>query len=139
MANIGFQGPADLTLDSKGRVAMPARHREVLGTMGVSKLTVTKHPHGCLLVFPPAGVAALPMESAGWRRLFIGNATEIEIDGSSRMLIAPELREFADLSRDVIMLGMGSCLELWDKRRYLDQEAQVTASPMPESIRNFIL
>jgi MraZ protein len=146
VANIGFQGPADLTLDSKGRVAMPARHREVLGTMGVSKLTVTKHPHGCLLVFPPAAwedfaarVAALPMESAGWRRLFIGNATEIEIDGSSRMLIAPELREFADLSRDVIMLGMGSCLELWDKRRYLDQEALVTASPMPESIRNFIL
>jgi len=114
--------------------------------MGVGKLTVTKHPHGCLLVFPPAAwadfaarVADLPMESAGWRRLFIGNATEVEIDASSRMLIAPELREFADLSRDVVMLGMGSCLELWDKRRYLDQEAQVTASPMPDSIKNFIL
>jgi len=55
VANIGFQGPADLTLDSKGRVAMPARHREVLGTMGVSKLTVTKHPHGCLPAETPAG------------------------------------------------------------------------------------
>jgi len=125
---------------------MPARHRDVLAKLEVAKLTITKHPHGCLLVFPPAAwedfagrVAALPMESAGWRRLFLGNATEVEIDASSRMHIAPELRGFADLTRDVVMLGMGSCLELWDKRRYLEQEAQVTASAMPESIRTFIL
>ena len=65
---------------------------------------------------------ALPMESIGWRRLFLGNATEVELDGSSRMLIAPALKEYADLSRDVYMLGMGSCLEVWDKRRYQEQE-----------------
>lgn len=125
---------------------MPARHRDALGEMGATKLTITKHPDGCLLVFPPAAwddfaarVVALPMESIGWRRLFLGNATEVEIDGSSRLLIAPALREFADLSRDVFMLGMGSCLELWDKRRYQEHEAQTRASAMPESVRNFIL
>ena len=146
MANLGFQGPADLTLDGKGRVAMPARHREVLAAMGATKLTITKHPDGCLLVFPPAAwedfaarVMALPMESIGWRRLFLGNATEVELDGSSRMLIAPALKEYADLSRDVYMLGMGSCLEMWDKRRYLEQESTVRSTPMPESVRNFIL
>ena len=53
------------------------------------------------------------------------------------MLVAPELREFADLSRDVMLLGMGSFLELWDKRRYAEHEAQVVASPMPDSIKNF--
>ena len=146
MANIVFQGPSALTLDSKGRIAMPVRHRDVLSAMGATKVTITKNPPGGLLVFPPAAwddfsarVAALPMESAGWKRLFLGNAVEVEIDGSSRVLIAPELRDFADLSRDLMLLGMGSYLELWDKRRYDEHEAQVVASPMPESIKNFTL
>ncbi len=144
MANIVFQGPSALTLDSKGRIAMPVRHRDVLSAMGATKVTVTKNPPGGLLVFPPAAwedfsarVAALPMESAGWKRLFLGNAVEVEVDASSRVLIAPELRDFADLSRDVMLLGMGNYLELWDKRRYDEHEAQVVASPMPESIKNF--
>ena len=144
MAGIVFQGPNALALDSKGRIAMPVRHRDVLSTMGANKVTITKNPPGGLLIFPPAAwddfsqrVSALPMEAAGWKRLFIGNATEVELDGSSRLLIAPELREFADLSRDVIMLGMGSYLELWDKRRYADQEDKLRATEMPESIKNF--
>jgi MraZ protein len=146
VANIVFQGPSALTLDSKGRLAVPVRHRDVLTAMGATKVTVTKNPPGGLLVFPPAAwedfsarVAALPMESAGWKRLFLGNAVEVEIDASSRVLIAPELRDFADLSRDVMLLGMGNYLELWDKRRYDEHEAQVVASPMPESIKNFTL
>ncbi|WP_298931723.1 division/cell wall cluster transcriptional repressor MraZ [uncultured Ramlibacter sp.] len=141
-----FQGPSALTLDNKGRIAMPVRHRDVLTAMGASKVTITKNPPGGLLVFPPAAwedfsarVSALPMESSGWKRLFLGNAVEVEFDASSRLLIAPELREFADLSRDVMLLGMGNFLELWDKRRYDEHEAQVVASAMPESIKNFIL
>ena len=146
MANIVFQGPSALTLDSKGRIAMPVRHRDVLLAMGATKVTVTKNPPGGLLVFPPAAwedfsarVSALPMESAGWKRLFLGNAVEVEIDASSRVLVAPELRDFADLSRDVMLLGMGNFLELWDKRRYDEHEAQVVASAMPDSIKNFTL
>ena len=146
MANIVFQGPSALTLDGKGRIAMPVRHRDVLTAMGASKLTITKNPPGGLLIFPPAAwadfsarVAALPMESSGWKRLFLGHAVEVEVDASSRLLIAPELRDFADLSRDVMLLGMGNYLELWDKRRYDEHEAQVVASPMPESIKNFTL
>ena len=72
MASIVFQGPAALTLDGKGRIAMPARHRELLAAMGVNQLTVTKHPEGSLMIFPrPAWetfrdrVAALPMEASG--------------------------------------------------------------------------
>ena len=146
MANIVFQGPSALTLDSKGRIAMPVRHRDVLTAMGAAKVTITKNPPGGLLIFPPAAwddfsarVAALPMESAGWKRLFLGNAVEVEIDASSRLLVAPELRDFADLSRDVMLLGMGNFLELWDKRRYDEHEAQVVLSPMPDSIKNFTL
>jgi len=141
VANLGFQGPAELTLDVKGRMAMPARHRDLLAAQGATKLTITKSQHGCLLVFPPAAweafaarVLELPMDAIGWRRLYLGNATEVEIDGSGRVLIAPALREYAGLTRDVFMLGMGSCLEVWDKQRYQAQEAKTCAEPAPASL-----
>ena len=144
VANIVFQGPAALTLDGKGRIAMPARHREVLAAMGVNQLTITKHPDGSLLIFPrPAWegfrekVAALPMAASGWKRVFLGNAMDVEIDGSSRVLIAPELRAAAGLTRDVMLLGMGSHFELWDAARYAEHEAKVMAEPMPEALQNF--
>ena len=144
MANIVFQGPAALTLDGKGRIAMPARHRELLTAMGVGQLTITKQPGGSLLIFPrPAWeafrdrVAALPMEASGWKRVFLGNAMDVDIDASSRVLIAPELRASAGLVRDVMLLGMGSHFELWDAKAYAEHEAAVMQSEMPESLKHF--
>ena len=144
MANIVFQGPAALTLDGKGRIAMPARHRELLTAMGIGQLTITKQPGGSLLIFPrPAWeafrdrVAALPMEASGWKRVFLGNAMDVDIDASSRVLIAPELRASAGLVRDVMLLGMGSHFELWDAKAYAEHEAAVMQSEMPESLKNF--
>ena len=144
VANIVFQGPAALTLDGKGRIAMPSRHREVLAAMGVSQLTITKHPEGSLMIFPrPAWetfrekVAALPMAASGWKRIFLGNAMDVEIDASSRVLIAPELRAAAGLTRDVMLLGMGSHFELWDATRYAEHEAKVMASDMPDALKSF--
>ena len=144
MANFDFQGPAALTLDGKGRIAVPSRHREVLTSKGINELTVTKHPEGSLLIFPrPAWeqfrekVAALPMSASGWKRVFLGNAMDVEIDASSRMLIAPELRAAAGLVRDVMLLGMGSHFELWDAQRHADHEARVMQSEMPESLKSF--
>ena len=144
VASIVFQGPAALTLDGKGRIAMPSRHRELLTAMGVNQLTITKHPEGALMVFPrPAWeqfrdrVAALPMEASGWKRVFLGNAMDVEIDASSRVLIAPELRASAGLVRDVMLLGMGSHFELWDARMYSEHEAKVMQSQMPDSLKSF--
>ena len=123
---------------------MPARHRELLMAMGVSQLTITKHPEGSLMIFPRPTwesfrdrVAALPMEAAGWKRVFLGNAMDVEIDASSRVLIAPELRLSAGLVRDVMLLGMGSHFELWDAQRHADHEAKVMQSEMPESLKSF--
>ncbi len=144
VANFDFQGPAALTLDGKGRIAMPSRHREVLASKGVQQLTLTKHPEGALMVFPrPAWeifrekVAALPMAASGWKRVFLGNAMDVEMDASSRVLIAPELRQAANLVRDVMLLGMGSHLELWDAQRYAEHEATVMAGDMPDALKNF--
>lgn len=144
VANIVFQGASALTLDGKGRIAMPARHRELLSAMGVNDLTVTKHPEGSLMVFPrPAWeafrdkVAALPMSASGWKRIFLGNAMDVEMDSASRVLISPELRAAAGLQRDVMLLGMGSHFELWDSARYAEHEARVMQSDMPDALKDF--
>ena len=139
-----FQGASALSLDAKGRVAVPARHRDALQALCEGQLTVTKHPEGCLMVFPrPAWelfrdkVAALPMSAAGWKRIFMGNAMDVQIDGASRVLISPELRVAAGLGKEVMLLGMGSHFELWDAERYAAHEAQVMAQPMPEVLQDF--
>ena len=123
---------------------MPARHRELLAAMGSSQLTITKHPEGSLMIFPrPAWegfrdrVAALPMEASGWKRVFLGNAMDVEIDAQSRFLVPPELRASAGLVRDVMLLGMGSHFELWDAQRHAEHEAKVMQSDMPDSLKSF--
>ena len=144
VANIVFQGASALTLDGKGRIAMPSRHREVLAAIAVNQLTVTKHPEGALMIFPrPAWeefrdrVAALPMSASGWKRVFLGNAQDVEIDASSRVLIAPELRKSTGLEKDVMLLGMGSHFELWDALKYAEHEAKVMQSELPDALKDF--
>nr|WP_297352682.1 division/cell wall cluster transcriptional repressor MraZ [uncultured Caldimonas sp.] len=139
-----FQGASALALDAKGRLSVPARHRDVLSAMAQGQLTITKHPEGCLMVFPrPAWesfrdkIAALPMSAAGWKRIFLGNAMDVEIDASSRVLISPELRAAAGLTKDVMLLGMGSHFELWDAARYAAHEAEVMQQGMPDVLKDF--
>lgn len=133
-----------MALDAKGRLSVPTRHREVLQLICQGRLTVTKHPDGCLMLFPRPTwetfrdkVASLPMSAAGWKRVFLGNAMDIEIDSAARVLISPELRESAGLDKEVVLLGMGSHFELWGKQAHAAQEAAVLAGPMPEVLRDF--
>lgn len=144
MSEIVFQGASNLALDAKGRLTVPARHREVLQLLCSGRLTVTKHPDGCLMLFPRPTwglfrdkVAALPMGAAGWKRVFLGNAMDVEIDSASRVLISPELRKSAGLGSDVMLLGMGSHFELWDSAAHAAQEAEVLAGPMPDVLKDF--
>jgi MraZ protein len=131
-------------MDAKGRLAVPTRHRDVLQALCAGQLTITKHPEGCLMVFPrPAWenfrdrIAALPMAAAGWKRVFLGNAQDVEIDGAARVLISPELRAAAGLQKDVMLLGMGSHFELWDAQAYAAHEAQVMQSELPDALKDF--
>ncbi|MCU7373481.1 division/cell wall cluster transcriptional repressor MraZ [Paucibacter sp. O1-1] len=139
-----FQGASALAMDAKGRLAVPTRHREVLQALCAGQLTITKHPEGCLMVFPrPAWenfrdrIAALPMSASGWKRVFLGNAQDVEIDGAARVLISPELRVAAGLQKDVMLLGMGSHFELWDAQAYAAHEAQVMQSELPDALKDF--
>ncbi len=144
MVSLVFQGASALSLDAKGRFAVPARHRDALQALCTGQLTITRHPDGCLMVFPrPAWetfrdkVAALPMSAAGWKRVFMGNAMDVEVDNNARVLVSPELRAAAGLGKDVMLLGMGSHFELWDAERYAAHEAEVMAQPMPDVLADF--
>ena len=139
-----FQGASSLTLDGKGRLSMPTRHRDLLSATAQGLLTITKHPHGCLMVFPRPEwdlfrdrIAALPMSAQWWKRIFLGNAMDVELDSTGRILISPELRTSAGIAKDTILLGMGSYFELWDKTAYETQESKAMQEQMPEVFKDF--
>jgi MraZ protein len=145
VAGVVFQGTSVLTLDVKGRLNVPSRHRDALMASTNGQLTLTKHPVGCLLLFPrPAWEAfrdkllALPMSADGWRRVFIGSAVDVDIDSAGRLHVSPELRAAAGLVKDLLLLGMGQRLELWDAARYAAHEAQTMAGEMPDAIKDFV-
>jgi len=139
-----FQGASALTLDAKGRMSVPSRYREALQGQAEGRVTLTKSPDGCLLLFPRpewevqrAKLVALPMEAQWWRRIFLGNAMDIEIDSAGRVLVSPELRSAASLEKEVTLLGMGNYLELWDAAIYAAKEAAAMAQGMPDALKNF--
>ncbi len=69
-------------------------------------------------------IAAFPMSARPLQRLLLGNAQDVEMDGSGRILVAPELRQAAGLTREVMLLGMGSHFELWDAAELARREAE---------------
>ena len=139
-----FQGASSLSLDGKGRLSVPTRHREVLSAMAQGQLTLTRHPHGCLMMFPRPEwekfrerIAALPMSAQWWKRIFMGNAMDVDMDSTGRVLISPELRNAAGIQKDTMLLGMGNHFELWDRVSYDAQEAQALQGEMPEVFKDF--
>ena len=123
---------------------MPTRHRDVLVATAAGELTLTKHPHGCLMVLPRPEwekfrerIAQLPMSAQWWKRIFLGNAQDVELDGTGRVLVSPELRQAAGLTREVMLLGMGQHFELWDKATYEAKEAEAMQAGMPEAFEDF--
>ncbi|MEY2663121.1 MAG: hypothetical protein RIQ35_1439 [Pseudomonadota bacterium] len=139
-----FQGASALNLDAKGRMSVPAKHRDALLVQGEGRVTLTKHPDGCLLLFPRpeweafrARVAQLPMDAHWWRRIFLGNATELDLDSAGRILVSPELRSAAGIQREVILLGMGSHLELWDAATYATKEQAAMMQGVPDALKQF--
>ncbi len=125
-------------------MSVPARHRDALLLQGEGRVTLTKHPDGCLLLFPRpeweafrARVAQLPMDAHWWRRIFLGNAEEIDLDGAGRVLITPELRTAANIEREIMLLGMGSHLEIWDASTYAAKEQAAIAQGMPDALKQF--
>ena len=139
-----FQGSSALLLDAKGRMTVPTKHRDALNEQCEGRLTLTRHPDGCLLLFPRPvweshreRLAALPISARAWTRIFLGNASDVEMDGTGRILISPELRSAVLLEKEVMLLGMGSHFEIWDAATLRAKEQAAIAAGMPDAIANF--
>ena len=125
-------------------MSIPARHRDALSIQCEGRLTLTRHPDGCLLFFPRPvweshreQIAAWPMSAKAWQRIFLGSACDVELDSAGRILIAPELRNAVGLTRDVMLMGMGSHFEIWDAQKLAASEQQALAAGMPDVLSGF--
>ena len=147
-----FQGATQVNLDAKGRMAVPTKVRDPLTSGGTVRLVLTAHPDGCLLLYPQpawepirARVMAFPSldrQFSVWKRLLVGFAEECELDSAGRLLISPELRDFAKISRPVMFVGQGSHFEIWDLETWnaqLESLRSGGSSSLPPGMENFSL
>ncbi len=120
-----FRGVSQLSLDAKGRIAVPARYRDLLAADCKGRLVVTVDRDGCLLLYPAPEwerieqtLMSRPNMNSQVRklqRLLVGHATECELDGQGRLLVPPPLRDFAGLDKRVVLVGQGKKFEIWDE------------------------
>ncbi|MFM9969814.1 MAG: division/cell wall cluster transcriptional repressor MraZ [Burkholderiales bacterium] len=146
-----FQGTSELTVDAKGRLAVPTKHRDAL-TSGGRGVVLTAHPDGCLMLYPYAAwepvsakmqsLSAFNEQARWWNRLVVGHAEELELDAQGRILVSPTLRKFASISKDVMFVGQSNRFELWDvaiwEERRTQAQALAATSP-PPGTDNFTL
>ena len=119
-----FMGEYNHTIDTKGRLIIPAKFREVLG----DSFVVTKGLDGCLFVYDNTEWSAfedklktLPLtnkEARKFVRFFLAGAASVEVDKQGRILIPSVLREFAALDKEVVLAGVGRRIEIWSKDRW---------------------
>lgn len=147
-----FQGATQLNLDSKGRLTVPARHRDILAAHFAGQLVLTADADGCLLCYPepewlPIRDKLLKLSSLNPRiralqRRLIGYAENVEMDAAGRMLISPSLRGYATLDKRVVLIGQGNKLELWDEKKWAaQQEASLSFvhGELPQELEGFTL
>ena len=136
-----FMGEYNHTIDAKGRLIIPSKFREVLG----DEFVVTKGMDGCLFVFDDPEwqafeekLRALPMidkEARQFTRFFLAGAASVEVDKQGRILLPAVLREFAGITKDAVLVGVSSRVEIWSKDRW---EGTVTYQDMEEISRHMI-
>ena len=121
-------------MDAKGRLAIPAKFRELLASACGGRIVMTAHTQDkCVLVYPEPEwqnilpkIEALPtFNKAALRtqRLLIGYACALELDGNGRVLVPPTLREYAKLEKKLMLVGLGKKFELWSEESWLSSVA----------------
>ena len=133
-------GEYEHSLDAKGRLIMPAKLREDIG----ESFIVTKGLDGCLFAFSKtewsnfeSKLKALPLSNKNARdfsRFFFAGAIECEIDKQGRFLISSNLRDFAGLEKDVVIIGMTSRLEIWSKEKWIKCDENISADEIAENM-----
>ena len=135
-------GEYEHSLDAKGRLIMPAKLRQDMG----DKFIVTKGLDGCLFAFSQeewlnfeTKLKALPLSDRNARnfvRFFLSGATECELDKQGRFLIPNNLRNSAGLEKEVIIIGVGTRLEIWNKDTWEKCDEDISADEIAENMAN---
>lgn len=123
-----FRGITQLSLDSKGRFAVPAKYRDELSSSCNGNLVITADPSKCLLIYPqPAwepiekklnSLSSFNPQIRSLQRLIVGNACDVELDSVGRILVVTPLRQFASLTKEIVLVGQGEKFELWDAEKW---------------------
>jgi len=146
-----FHGATVITLDAKGRLALPTRHRDTLAA-SKRELVLTAHPEGCVLLYPMDAwepvrervekFPSLNSQASWWKRLLLGHEEHVTPDASGRILVSAALRMYAKLERELVMYGQGSYFELWDHGQWTAKLSQAMAQPIgapPPGMEDFSL
>ena len=142
-----------LNLDSKGRLAIPAKHRDALLAQCAGKLVLTAdHQDACLLIYPEPEwlpiseqlrkMPALNPQVRHLQRRLLGYAEVVEMDAAGRVLVSPALRSYAKLDKQVVMVGQGNKFELWDEVRWgqlSEQSISFGEGVLPPGMEGFTL
>ncbi|HEY9136052.1 MAG TPA: division/cell wall cluster transcriptional repressor MraZ [Pseudomonadales bacterium] len=124
-----FRGVNNVSLDAKGRMALPTRYRDLVEERCAGQLIVTiDTEERCLLIYPiqdwealEKDLARLPSFNKAARRvqrLLVGHATDVELDMNGRLLVPPPLRQFASLDKKAVLIGQGRKFELWSEETW---------------------
>ena len=147
-----FRGVTTLSLDTKGRLAVPSKYRDVLLAQGDGRVVVTADPSKCLLLFPLLewepiekklnSLSSFNPQTRSLQRLLVGNAADLELDATGRILLPAMLREFAALDKNVVMVGQGAKFEMWNELRWqeqMDMALTFKDGGMPDELAGFSL
>ena len=145
-----FRGATNLSMDAKGRLVVPAKHRDALFAQCEGDIVLTAHPHSCLLLYPkPAwepiqakimALSSFDEQLSSLQRLLVGHAEDLALDNAGRLLVSSELRKFASLEKDVMLVGQGSHFELWNMEAWHKQLLNVVGdAKLPLELDGFSL
>ena len=139
-----FRGVQHINMDAKGRLAIPARQSEPLHSECAGCVVVTIDTMApCLTVYPlpeweriEKEIQALPALKPAvkrFQRLMLGYATDLELDGSDRLLLPPPLREHAKLDKKLVLVGQGNKLEVWSEALWFAERDEALRDSDPEA------
>ena len=137
-----FMGEYNHTVDEKGRLIIPVKFRDELG----SEFVVTKGLDGCLFAYDltewrvlEEKLRALPLtnkDARAFARFMLAGAASVEIDKQGRILLPQDLRNFAGLEKDVVLIGVASRIEIWNKEKWEDASYDADAEELAEKMEN---
>ncbi len=142
-----FRGSSFHTIDTKGRIIVPARFRDAIKADGSGAVMVSRMDN-CLVSYPldewrkiESRILSLAEKSESmrrFRRVFIGGAFECPGDRQGRILIPPSLRQYADLKKEIVMVGVLDHFEIWSLKNWEQENLDMEADMQTEEVRNEI-